>query len=184
MTVLNRNDGKKHHRCSHRLQKWDYSWPGVYFVTLNLSNIGISFGQITSGKMILNTYGKILSRHWQALPGYYKEIVLDEWCIMPEHFHAIIKINRQKNDGSQEFAKPVISKARGNPDADKYRNIRRKMLLSKIIGRFKMMTAKEINLSLHSSGKVWQRDYYESVISDEHGLERVRNYIKENPVRY
>jgi REP element-mobilizing transposase RayT len=55
------------------------------------------------------------------------------------------------------------------------------MLLSKIIGRFKMASAKQINLKLHSSGKIWQRDYFEHIVRNKYSLARIRNYIKTNP---
>lgn len=55
------------------------------------------------------------------------------------------------------------------------------MLLSKLIGRFKMVTAKRINSVLNSSGKVWQRDYYEHIIRDEESLNAIRKYIANNP---
>ena len=31
---------------------------------------------------------------------------------------------------------------------------------------------------------VWQRNYYERVIRDDRSLNRVRQYIEENPVRW
>ena len=59
------------------------------------------------------------------------------------------------------------------------------MLLSKIIGRFKMVTAKQINALRKTSGlTVWQRNYYEHVVRDEVSLNRIRQYIADNPVQW
>ncbi len=56
------------------------------------------------------------------------------------------------------------------------------MLLPKIIGYFKMNSAKRANLLLEGSGGAfWQRDYYEHIIRDEADLERIRAYIIANP---
>jgi putative transposase len=62
---------------------------------------------------------------------------------------------------------------------------RRTMKLSKIIGRFKMSTAKEINL-MHKTPRhhVWQRNYYEHIIRDDKDLNNVRDYIINNPVQW
>ncbi len=59
------------------------------------------------------------------------------------------------------------------------------MLLSKIIGRFKMVTAKQINALRKTSGlTVWQRNYYEHVVRDEVSLNRIRQYIADNPAQW
>jgi hypothetical protein len=62
---------------------------------------------------------------------------------------------------------------------------RRRTLLSKIIGRFKMVSAKNINLVRATSGlAVWQRNYYEHVIRNEASLNRIRQYIVDNPAQW
>jgi REP element-mobilizing transposase RayT len=62
---------------------------------------------------------------------------------------------------------------------------RRKMLLPKIIGRFKMNSAKQINQIRNTSGiPVWQRNYYEHIIRNEKSLENIRNYIINNPSKW
>ena len=55
----------------------------------------------------------------------------------------------------------------------------------KIIGRFKMVTAKQINALRETSGlTVWQRNYYEHVVRDEVSLNRIRQYIADNPAQW
>ena len=62
---------------------------------------------------------------------------------------------------------------------------RRRMLLAKAVGRFKMNSAKRINLARNAQGiSVWQRNYYEHVIRNERGLNRIREYILTNPLRW
>ena len=62
---------------------------------------------------------------------------------------------------------------------------RRKMLLPKIVGRFKMNSAKQINQMRNTPGiSVWQRNYYEHIIRDEKSLENIRNYIINNPLQW
>ncbi|HSQ13512.1 MAG TPA: transposase, partial [Candidatus Deferrimicrobium sp.] len=62
---------------------------------------------------------------------------------------------------------------------------RRRMRLSKVLGRFKMVSAKQINALRGSSGQpLWQRNYYEHVIRDDRSLNRIRQYIADNPARW
>jgi REP element-mobilizing transposase RayT len=68
---------------------------------------------------------------------------------------------------------------------EEYRLRRRRMLLPKLVGYFKMNTAKAINLLLNSSGvPVWQRNYYEHIIWTQAELDRIRNYIVYNPQQW
>ena len=59
------------------------------------------------------------------------------------------------------------------------------MLLPKVIGYFKMNTAKRANLLRALPGEpFWQRDYYEHVIRNRAELEHIRDYIANNPLKW
>ena len=88
--------------------------------------------------------------------------------IMPNHLHGIIIINETPVGAIHEL--PLQ---------------RRNMLLPKIIGYLKMNTAKRINQLRDNSGTpVWQRNYYERVIRNDHELQSVRQYIDDNPIKW
>jgi REP element-mobilizing transposase RayT len=54
-----------------------------------------------------------------------------------------------------------------------------------VIGQFKSLTAKRINEIRGTPGtRVWQRNYYEHIIRDEASLDRIRQYILDNPARW
>ena len=170
----------KHHRRSIRLQNWDYSSSGVYFITMRVKWNSVCLGEIVSGKVRLNDYGKIVADIWLDLPNHYENIELGEWTVMPDHFHGIIII-KERITVELNKVRTSLQKATTDPDRINYRNKRRKMLLSKIIGRFKMVSAKQINLKLRSSGKLWQRDYFEHLVKEKNILARIENYIRNNP---
>ncbi|HAF63212.1 MAG TPA: transposase, partial [Anaerolineaceae bacterium] len=86
-------DPEIHHRRSIRLQGYDYSQDGTYFVTLCTHNRENMLGEIKNGEMVLNEYGKIVSESWEWLSVQYDYIELDAWVIMPNHMHGIIVIN-------------------------------------------------------------------------------------------
>ncbi len=82
-----------HHRRSIRLKGYDYSQKGLYFITICTLNRSNHFGKISNGKMILNQYGIIAESEWERTPQIRKNIILGEYIIMPNHFHAIIQID-------------------------------------------------------------------------------------------
>ena len=163
-----------HHRHSIRLQGYDYSQNSAYFVTLCTQNRECLFGEIVNGEMILNEYGKNVEQCWFNLPNHYHNIALDAYVIMPNHFHGIIFITDTVDNVGAIHELPLHELP--------LQQQRRKMLLPKIIGRFKMNSAKQINQIRNASGvPVWQRNYYENIIRNEKSLENIRNYIINNP---
>jgi REP element-mobilizing transposase RayT len=88
-----------------RLKNFDYTTPGAYFVTICVhqqfrnSNI---FGVIHDYKTILNEYGQAVRGCWIDLPNHYHNIELDEYVIMPDHFHGIVKINDFNGDDNND----------------------------------------------------------------------------------
>jgi len=180
-----------HHRRSIRLQGYDYSQNGAYFITLCTHNRECLFGQIQNGQMILNEYGKMVEQCWNNLSNHYDNIELDAYVIMPNHFHGIILItdNVDNVDNVRAIRElpihelPIHELPRQQQKQRQQQ--RRKMLLPKIVGRFKMNSAKQINQMRNTPGiSVWQRNYYEHIIRDEKSLENIRNYIINNPAKW
>jgi putative transposase len=81
---------KKQHRRSIRLQGYDYSQAGGYFVTIVAHQRACLFGEIVEGEMRLNLAGKIVQSEWERLPQRFEFIQLGVYIVMPNHFHGII----------------------------------------------------------------------------------------------
>lgn len=81
---------------SHRLKGWDYSSDGMYFITIITANRRCIFGEINSGKMILNEFGKITKDEWLKSFKIRKELFLDNYEVMPNHLHAIVAIDKNR----------------------------------------------------------------------------------------
>ena len=79
-----------HRRRSIRLKGWDYGSLGYYFVTICTQNREPLFGDITNGNMALNEIGCIVEKCWQDIPAHFPHVHLDEFIVMPNHFHGII----------------------------------------------------------------------------------------------
>jgi len=166
-------DKNKYNRCSIRLKNYDYSSPGTYFITICTYNRQCLFGEIVNGEIRLNEYGEIANKYWYEIPKHYTNTQLDEYVIMPNHIHGIIFIVGAIHElplQQNEFPQLIQ---------------RRKMLLPKIIGRFKMNAAKQINQIRQNHGiPVWQRNYYEHIIRNDNELNKIREYIINNPLTW
>ena len=81
---------------SARLPGHDYSRDGYYFVTICTYEQEIFFGDVVDGEMVLNDMGKIVANEWQKTEIIRTNVFLDEWIVMPNHLHGILKID---NDG-------------------------------------------------------------------------------------
>ena len=79
-------------RKLNRLSGYDYSTAGSYFITICIKNRECMFGEILDGEMKLNESGKITDEQWKWLFQQYNYIRMDEYVIMPNHFHGIIHI--------------------------------------------------------------------------------------------
>lgn len=159
-----------HGRRSIRLKNYDYSKNGMYFITICTQNRAKIFGEVIDGNMMLNEIGEMVEDEWKNLGT--EEINISKYCLMPNHFHGIIEIKSNAR---------VIHELPVQEDDIKSR---RKMLIPKLIGKFKMLSAKKINILNDKIGKVWQRNYYEHIIRDEKDYVRISNYIKNNPRKW
>jgi len=85
-------DPDKHHRRSVRLKGYDYSQNGAYFITICTQNRECLFGKIVNRKMLINDAGKIAYDEWIKTGKMRKNIIIDQFIIMPNHIHGIIII--------------------------------------------------------------------------------------------
>jgi len=117
--------------------------------------------------MRLNEIGNIVADSWKWLAMQYDYVELDEWVIMPNHIHGIIVVN-DRCRGDLRIAPTGKRKPIG-----------------RLIGAFKTVSTKHINIMRGTPGiPVWQRNYYEHIIRNEDALNRIRQYITDNPMRW
>ncbi len=90
----------KPRRKSIRLKEYDYSQAGGYFVTICTKNRICFFGKVEDKKMVLNDSGKMIQTEWLELSNRFNQIELDQFIVMPNHFHGIIIINNDESVGA------------------------------------------------------------------------------------
>ena len=174
------SNARQHKRRSIRLQGYDYSQVGAYYITVCTRDRECLFGDVVDGQMQLNEAGKIIQSVWYELPHSYEGVALNAFIITPNHVHGVIVISAPVGAIHESPLPSDKSRATAERVPD-----RRRMLLAKLVGRFKMVTAKQINALRGSSGKpLWQRSYYEHVIRDDRSLNRIGQYIADNPAQW
>jgi len=168
-------DPAKHHRRSIRLKGYDYTQAGAYLVTICTQGRICLFGEIVDGEMRLNDAGEIVAWTWHDLPNYISNVQLDAFVVMPNHVHGIIIITD-----------PVVVVGAGSePAPTEPAPTPRMHGLPEIVRQFKTFSARRINDLRGTPGTpVWQRNYYEHIIRDEGSLNRIREYILNNPSRW
>ncbi len=185
----------KYKNDSNRLRSWNYSSPGRYYITICTHNREHLFGQVENGNMILSEYGEIVRSEILKIPEYHKRAILDEWIVMPDHVHLLIELGtwNYENGISSIGDTDVVGKIHEislqscspNDQIKQYRAARRKMIIFKIVGKFQMLTSKQINILRNSPGNTnWQHDYYDHVIRNYESYIRIKQYIINNPKNF
>ena len=187
---------------SARLQSWDYSSPGYYFVTICAHDRRCLFGAINGcAKMILNNNGVIVSDCIGQIPDRFPNAINDTWVVMPNHVHGIIQLidglNCHIDRRPYERRDVACNVSTGNVSTGNVSTgnvstaIRKKMSaispkrnsLSVILRSFKS----GISNRLHAQGfvgDVWQPRFHDHIIRNDRELFAIRKYIQNNPANW
>ncbi|GAB6110558.1 transposase [Desulfomicrobium salsuginis] len=192
-------NSKIHRRRSIRLPNYDYSRPGAYFVTICVQGRSCLFGDVVGGEMRLNDAGVMLNRWYNELMRKFDDIACDAWGCMPNHVHFIVMNTGPV--GADLRVRPALNT---RPDMDGY-VVSQKMgehvgspktgehvvsPLRRVVQWFKTMSSNEYIRGVKQHGwprffgRLWQRNYWEHIVRDEPELNRIREYIASNPVRW
>jgi len=77
---------------SSRLNNWDYSTAGIYFITICTHNHNNFFGKIINNKMELSKMGLIANDCLINIPKHFSNITLGEYVVMPNHVHILFHV--------------------------------------------------------------------------------------------
>ena len=144
-----------------RLEGYDYSTPGAYFVTictLNRENIlwdEVGADIVRLDSLPLSYAGKLVEKAVLQMPDYYNNISVDKYVIMPDHVHLLVTIT---GSDSRVVSAPTT--------------------LSKAVGSMKRWVSKQFGRS------IWQKSFFEHSIRNQHDYDDVYTYIENNPLKY
>jgi putative transposase len=119
---------------------------------------------IKNSQLYLNDYGKIIEKCWLKLKSRYDYIDLDNFVVMPNHFHGIIILD-SVGTGRDLSLQP------------------KRKSLSELMGVFKTTSSKQIHIAGLKSFR-WQRSFYDRIMRNEKELYKIRKYIEQNPLAW
>ena len=144
-----------------RLEGYDYSTPGVYFITICTNDRKELLSKIIVGddahivlQNNLSEIGMICDKYINNINIRYENATVDKYVIMPNHIHLIIFLH-----GTMRASSPTNN-------------------IEALIRSFKTMVTKEIGNS------IWQRSYHDHIIRDENDYQKIWEYIDTNVAKW
>jgi putative transposase len=209
-----KHDRDMHRRRSIRLRGYNYSQEGPYFVTICIQNRECLFGEVADGEMRLNDAGKMVSDAWQRMLARFPHAGIDEFIVMPNHFHGILILSRRGEPcvrpdvcvrpdffiGNHTSGECIQGDRvntgeciQGEHKVRPYKEHPRGTMsdsVGRMVQAFKSVTTGEYVCGVRKFNwrpfryRLWQRNYYEHIIRDEDELNRIRQYVRENPLQW
>ena len=148
-------------RKSIRIEDYDYSTPGAYFITVCTANREKIFWDNVGADIIrpenipLSAAGKIVEQGILQMASHYENVTVDKYCIMPDHMHMILRMEADIN--GRMVSAPTVSTVVGSM----------KRWVSRQIGR-----------------PIWQKSFYDHGIRNQQDYDEIWQYIENNPLKY
>jgi REP element-mobilizing transposase RayT len=179
-------------RRSIRLKGYDYTQAGAYFITTVTQDRVRLFGEVVAGEMQLNDAGKMIWAEWEALPQRFPAMKLDAIVVMPNHVHGIIVIVGPEHVAADNVGAGLVpARVPRVPRATTQgATTRVAPTVGDVVGAFKSATTVSYTRGVKQSGwpsfrgRLWQRNYYEHIIRNDESLDRIREYVANNPLQW
>ena len=148
-------------RKRNRLENYDYSSCGAYFITVCTlerqnyfwENVGAIIDRPQDVE--LSTYGKMVDQAIQNIPSSYPALSLESYVIMPNHIHLLVRVC------ADEYGRPLVAPT-----------------MSRVVKQLKGVVSKQAGIS------IWQKSFHDHIIRNREDYEEHLRYIYENPVRW
>ena len=152
-----------------RIENYDYSTPGAYFITVCTANREKIFWSDRRGELCspanvpLSDIGMIVDNEIKKLNSVYDAVRVDKYCIMPDHIHFILSIDTDENGRTRrgELRSPVSAPT-----------------ISRVMKQFKGSITKQVGRP------VWQKSFYDHGIRNQQDYDEIWQYIENNPLKY
>jgi len=191
-------DPNTHHRKSIRIKTHDYSGGGLYFVTICAhqefitTTNGNPFGAPVGARPASPTYALIKER-MQITEEKHPSMRWEEHVIMPDHFHALIRIKPGGNISLGNVLggfKSAVSRhlhmripvgARACPALS---SSKEKVVQAHTKERAGQERAGQAHARTgERKMRIWHRNYYEMIVRYPEAEKNIRKYIRMNPWR-
>ncbi|MDR0414233.1 MAG: hypothetical protein LBH84_02300 [Prevotellaceae bacterium] len=171
---------------SARAKWWDYGRDGLYFITICTACRKCLLGNIVNSDMRLSPIGEIVRCEWDKSFKIRKELLCDTFVIMPNHIHAILRIDREAgggdDDGGTGGDDAVAAQGCAPQRGVAYRSPKS---ISSFVAGFKSATTKLVNERWNTPKiVVWQPRFHDHIIRNDDEYRRIADYINNNPRRW
>ena len=160
--VMKMDSGKElPKRKRNRLENYDYSSCGAYFITVCTlekqnyfwENVGAIIDRPQDVE--LSTYGKMVDQAIKNIPSAYPALSLESYVIMPNHIHLLVRVC------ADEYGRPLVAPT-----------------MSRVVKQLKGVVSKQAGIS------IWQKSFHDHIIRNREDYEEHLRYIYENPIRW
>ena len=171
-------------RKPQRLQGFDYSQNGAYFITICTQKRLPLFCDVIDNHILINHAGKMVEERLLNISNGVVAIV--KYCIMPNHIHAILSIAM---DGTTQGSFPT-ERGAAHPAGDGTTQGSFPATISEVVQRFKTITTKLYIDGVKNGDyptfdkKIWQKSFHDHVIRNEQDYQEIWKYIDENPLKW
>ena len=181
----------KPNRKTIRLRTWDYAADAWYFVTICTKDRRHFFGEAVDDVMRLSPIGEVAHQFWSEIPQHFRGVEIDAFVDMPNHVHGIIVINRHgmQIESTQQTNSPVGTRHGASlqtqpvlESANRFGPLRSGALPA-IVNAYKSSVTRWCRQNGHAQF-AWQPRYYEHILRSESALNKARDYIANNPMRW
>jgi len=174
----------KYRISSARLQTWDYSNNGAYFITICTQNRHYFFGNINNGIMQLSEIGKLAEQFWHEIPNHFPMVELGNFVVMPNHVHGILIIDKTNDEPFVETRQCLVSttiETNTIIGSSRFQN-QGKNTISSIVGSYKSIVTKISRQINPNFG--WQSRFHDHIIRNSKSFDNIQNYIEQNPLNW
>ena len=137
-----------------RRNKYDYSRPGTYFVTILTKKRRSYFGHIKDKTMHLSKVWNICHNCIESLPQYRPYVDIHSFVVMQDHVHILLWVENHDNSS---------------------------ITLSSIVGNLKAMVSRKCNEADLAFKR--HRSFHDRIVRNEKQFDNIINYIRTNPER-
>ena len=150
---------EKPRRKKNRLENYDYSSCGAYFITVCTlerrnyfwKNVGAIIDRPQDVELSL--YGEIVNEAISNISSVYPTLSVEDYVIMPNHIHILLRIC------ADECGRPVVAPT-----------------MSRVVKQLKGYVSKQVGTT------IWQKSFHDHIIRNRKDYEEHLQYICENPI--
>ncbi|MFA5827770.1 MAG: transposase [Candidatus Shapirobacteria bacterium] len=180
---------EKYSTKSSRLFNYNYSSPGIYFITICTLRHNNFFGKIIDNKIKFTKMGIIAKDELLKTIIIRDNLTINPWVIMPNHIHLLITLPnthvetpRGASLHKNQIFPPIIPSHKNHPEYFSRLNVKSNQEIPKLINQFKSrvtIICRENKLFF-----AWQPRYYDEIVKDQGRFKKIKTYIINNPLNW